>query len=401
MINQKIDERIPCPRCKKTFASGSSLSHHKKRCKKLTSDEEVIEKIKEQYEREKLEILKSYSNKEQKLQNKINELKKKKLKITNTNYVCNYCNHGGFTSISGLTRHMKLCLKRTDIAQENILLKQKIVELEIDKNKLEKQNDRLENDKDIINKDKDKFADIATTNNNYIKTSISAMKYFMTHFHNTPALEPIEDLSSIKIEFKDDRTFIHQLISVYRNENLAAFIGEYILNIYKKTDSSKQSLWSSDVDRLTYIIREAAAKDKNTWITDKKGIKVGERVIKPALDYIKPLLQAFVVGCKHDIVCNNYSGHKIMDIVEYQKLSNHILTLIDNGVLEKDIIKYLAPNLYWNKNIQVESEKIKKIECDDIMSKIKNSKPPKNAKIINVSKKKTHVKQRTKKSIPC
>ena len=152
------------------------------------------------------------------------------------------------------------------------------------------------------------------------------------------------------------------------------------------------------MDQRYYIISEVVAKDKTTWVTDKKGIKVGEKVIRPALTYIKPLLQNFVIesGKKMTTYYNNES--KLRELIEYQKLSNHIIAIIDNKALEKDIIKYLAPLLYWNKNSLVEEDQVKQIEYIDNENNFgpKNSKPPKDIKVFERPKKEIYIKQKKK-----
>jgi hypothetical protein len=327
-----VSERVPCLLCNKTFASPNSLTNHKKRCKQVHM---------EKCENVCLTLTQHYPN--------VN------LTHENDKFVCVYCSSNYFSSVQSLSRHMKTCSKKASIKLEKEEL-QKQIDLLLQENKnLLSDKEQLNKDKKILNQDKDKFADLATTNSNLIKTSISAMKYFMTNFQNTPALTSIEDISTIKNN-KDNTTFIKHLISMYRNDNLAAYIGEYVVNIYKTTDSSKQTVWSSDVDRLTYIISEAVAKDKTTWVTDKKGITVGERVIKPALKYIKPLLQKFIVECGTEVMTDNVTDRRQMELIEFQKCASHIMVLIDNKVLEKDIIKYIAPLLYWNKNTLLEDE---------------------------------------------
>lgn len=397
----KSTERKVCLTCNRTFSSASSLSNHKKRCK-IDNERIALDRVKGEYETKVNELNNTISNL---------ELKVKQL-IYNSNssekYRCTYCNRSDFSSSSSLSRHKRICSesnkkdeKIKELSQTVDMLLDLQNEWKKDKEFLNKDKEYLNKDKEILNKDKNKFADMATTNNNLIKTSISAMKYFMANYKNTPALESIEDVSSIKIKYEDDTTFILELLSVYRNENLASYIGEYILNIYKKTDSSKQSLWSSDVDRLTYIISEAVVKDKTTWVTDKKGIKVGEKVIRPALTYVKPLLQNFVMECGQKIILNHTNGYELIELVEYQKLSNHIIAIIDNRSLEKDIIKYLAPLLYWNKNSLVEESKLKKIKYIDNKKENnigpKNSKPPENVKVIKKPKKEKYIRQNKKK----
>jgi hypothetical protein len=461
----KQKKRIYCLLCNKTYASKSSLSNHKKVCKnRIVSDtdmskEPLMTTLKELDLLDKIRYLteKVYtstdnesSNDTDSIDSQSSRLFMKNMNSTTTTkqphnnpssrlftknmnstttmmqpkcnpgsrlftnqhesnkkvFTCTYCNRYDFSYQQSLSRHIKTCSKKVELERKTEELQKKVDDLLKEKEEWKK-------DKDKLNKDKDKFADLATTNNNLIKTSISAMKYFMTNFKDAPALKSIEDLSTIKTDY-NNTNFIKQLISMYRNENLAAYIGEYIVNIYKTNDSSKQTMWSSDVDRLTYIISEAVAKDKTTWVTDKKGITVGERVIRPALEYIKPLLQKFIMECGAEVMTDDtISSRRQAELIECQKLATHIVVLIDNKVLEKDIIKYIAPLLYWNKNTLLDIdtsditvkviEHVKKSKNKPIKrnNNFKSSKPVKNIKIINKPiTEKTFVKQKNKKSSP-
>jgi hypothetical protein len=445
---QNISNRVPCIACIKTFASKSSFYNHKKRCKKTMLTNIMVQKDIDEVNSRELNLLAKIQQLEEKVSmvttneyvdinatmmlqkcnpqspfvTKTNEnltfnatqlqpiCNLKSLLVTTNDdsqkvFICNYCNSTDFTYRQSLARHMKICNVKIDLERKNEELQKQVDMLLKDKDKLNK-------DKEILNQDKDKFADLATTNNNLIKTSISAMKYFMTNFKDAPALKSIEDLSTIKTDY-NNTNFIKQLISMYRNENLAAYIGEYIVNIYKTNDSSKQTMWSSDVDRLTYIISEAVAKDKTTWVTDKKGITVGERVIRPALEYIKPLLQKFIMECGAEVMTDDtISSRRQAELIECQKLATHIVVLIDNKVLEKDIIKYIAPLLYWNKNALLDTdipdikvkviEHVKKSKTNPVKknNKLKSSKPVKNIKIINkpITEKK-FIKQKNNKTL--
>ena len=426
--SEKKPERKLCLLCNKTFASASSLSTHKKKCRSKNNPEELLIKEKEERNKRELELLEKIRELESKLsnssQNTNNDGSTVGLQTNQSNipqsypkftpksenvnggkrYICSFCNRDDFSTSPSLSRHMKSCGKKAKLEEENKQLKEKLYEKDkkLQENKelishLQKDKDHLHKDKQIMNKDKDKFADMAVNNQKLANASVSALNYFIMYNKETPPLEGIEDLSTLKIEYDSDTHFIEELLSLYRNEKLASYIGEYILGLYQKDDSTKQSLWSSDVDRLTYIIREAV-KDKDEWVADKKGIKVLDRVIRPALDYIKPMLKAYIFDCNKKTMSRKLSESKHIELGERQKLASHIIILIENKVLEKDIIKYLAPQLYWKKNA---ANNIKQIECNEDDSeeesaKYKTSKPPKSVKVIHPPKKDKYIKQRTK-----
>ena len=66
-------------------------------------------------------------------------------------------------------------------------------------------------------------------------------------------------------------------------------------------------------------------------------------------------------------------------------------------MLEKDIIKYIAPLLYWNKNSTIENNSNKVKQITNLKSnKIKSSKPPKIVKIVEKPKFNKGIKQKRK-----
>ena len=71
------------------------------------------------------------------------------------------------------------------------------------------------------------------------------------------------------------------------------YIGDIIIKNYKKVNSAKQSVWNSDTDRLTYVIRTLLKNNKFQWQLDKKGIDTANHMINPILQYIKTKLEQF------------------------------------------------------------------------------------------------------------
>jgi hypothetical protein len=306
--------KVQCKLCKNMYASSSSLSRHRKVCKVSLSVEQDTLKNK----------LKNYE-----------ELEKKSIKKIK----CNFCDNT-FKSSANLSNHVKICGKKKEM--DNII------------EQLNKDNSQLTKSNEMLLRDKEMYYSIT---GEAVK-SMSAMRFFMTNYTQTPKLQRLDDYSDIKNDkTKNTKDFILHLISKYNNNLLVSYIGDYIVQIYKTDDPSKQPMWNSDVTRLTYVIRDAVVKSKLTWLTDKKGLIVGERIIRPALEYIKPLIINFTKMYSKQIIPGKLRINKQMEILEYLKASNEIIVSIDNFVLEKEIIKYIAPIFYWNKN--------NLIECDD------------------------------------
>ena len=93
-------------------------------------------------------------------------------------------------------------------------------------------------------------------------------------------------------------------------------------------------MYSSDVSRLTYIIRESCKKGKNVWSYDKKGAKTKKIIIEPALQYIRNKLLEF---------CRDNGGSTDIYSLKHMTAAVSIMGLIDSGELATDIVKYIAP----------------------------------------------------------
>lgn len=417
--SDKPKKRHTCLQCYRTFSSRSSLSTHRKRCQ---VSEQLINRIKKEIQEDILKnqqnLMKNTIDDEKVVDgmsnstHQIDSLKftnfdqtivdrsptivvrgpnsnKVYNNVNNNKLICMYCQRSDLTSSSSLSKHMNTCRKRAEILAENKKLKKQLKQYKKQLEKMEAKHEeqlnyfvkRTEKMSDEVIKDKDKFADIASVT---VNKSMSALSFCMANYKNAPQLAPIEDISKIKVEYKDDTYFAKEIVSKYQNSKLVEYIGDFIVNIYKKEDCSQQSIWSSDVSRLTYIISEAVEKNKTTWTTDKNGIKVGELIVKPTLEYIKKLLQIFVQDCSDEIMSDNISASRCDRLGEYQKLSTNIIIHIDNNALKNDIMKYLAPRLFWNKT---KTTKIKLLKDKSKSIKSKSSKPSMKDKIVTKPKK--------------
>jgi len=133
-----------------------------------------------------------------------------------------------------------------------------------------------------------------------------------------------------------------QVLTMYNDDKrLVSFVGDYIIKYYKKKDASEQSMWSSDIARLTYIISQACNKKGTSWRYDKKGQQIKQIIIEPALEYIRQYCYNF---------CIHNGTNSETDILKQLMAANNIIALIDSGDLAKDIIRYIAPEFYIKPN---------------------------------------------------
>jgi hypothetical protein len=241
---------------------------------------------------------------------------------------CDYCQME-FTRASSKVRHQNNCIHKQIVEKDN--------EIKLLKASLK-----------TVNQDRKDILALATNNTlvamNNTKVANKAMSYlgYITHHYTSaPALEHISEPDVKEIVYKEDNDEQYPieevLIMHQKDKDLCKYIGDGIIEIYKKDDPKDQPLWSSDCSRLNYIIREAVHGEEDAWVMDKKGVQVGDRIITPVLNKIKDMLEQYV---KTD----RFFKYNEMD--EYTTKVNHmfgIINQIETKKLENNISAYIAP----------------------------------------------------------
>ncbi|QKF94856.1 zinc finger C2H2-type protein [Fadolivirus algeromassiliense] len=246
-----------------------------------------------------------------------------------------------FSHQSGLSRHKKECKNITNTKKLELEVEKLKSELTNYKTLIDKQYEMTQNYKTMC----DKLIDFVktnkpTVNNNYI----SVKNYVQQNFPDAPALEGVKDYAKLTFE---DNDLIDTLIYNYENEILHRYLGKFIIGYYKKDDPSEQSLWTSDVSRLTYVIKELLESNKSIWSHDFKGVKVKLCIVNPLLRYIRK--------CIDDYWIVNLDHMKSLDTKELVKLQEKFISLqkikkdIGNEMIANNIIRFIAPHFYMEK----------------------------------------------------
>jgi hypothetical protein len=129
-------------------------------------------------------------------------------------------------------------------------------------------------------------------------------------------------------------------------------LGELITNEYKKADPNKQSIWSSDISRLTFIVRDIIGKTKKSkWITDKKGLHITQTIINPMMSIIKDKLVKFVNKSGKIINKSKIDNEdETKNILTKMHDANLALLEIKLGKIHSEVLRQIAP--YFNLNIE-------------------------------------------------
>ncbi|QKF94486.1 hypothetical protein QKU48_gp1028 [Fadolivirus algeromassiliense] len=174
--------------------------------------------------------------------------------------------------------------------------------------------------------------------------NISIKKYVQEYFSDAPALEGIKDYAKLKYDGDD---FVETLVHYYNNQILHKYLGDFIVLYYVKANPSEQSIWNSDVSRLTYLIKELLSNNDSIWNHDPKGYKTKNYIVNPLLKYVK--------NCLNKYWMDNIDSFKIVDFQSLIPLQEKFIIVhkikkdIDNGILADEIVKYIAPKFYMNK----------------------------------------------------
>jgi hypothetical protein len=275
---------------------------------------------------------------------------------------CKYCN-ANFIRQSNLSKHKETCDKRDEYERniEDSFKIEKNKNLELQKTIIKLQNNCTELNnkyqtelKAQLTISQQMLTNSGTLINNSLNTvnkTVSALTYINKHFNNAPPIKPMINFDAFKKPKPGQ--LVEELVYNYRNRRLANYIGDVYSNEYVTDDPTKQTVWNKDNVRLTYYVRvllhDQPNVDKNEnspiigkWITDKKGIYVGKCTIKPILQFLNNEVKKYI---KVNNAILKKSGHgdngRLINLLT--ACTEISILLDDNGKLETDILKYIAP----------------------------------------------------------
>jgi hypothetical protein len=232
--------------------------------------------------------------------------------------------------------------------------------------------DKILNEKDKIITEKDKvISQLKDDQNVYLKSlvkeagmlvnkntnlaikSVSTLSYVIQNYPNAPALELVPESKYDEIA-APNCTIPITVVHYYRKKKLASYLGNYVVEFYKKEDPHLNSVWSSDVVRETFVYRELVG-DKLDWIVDKVAKKIGKKIIDPMLSFIKQKLIVFNAEenklSKNMKLSSGEMGIHVANNTDGMDITREI----ENDNLKHQILKYIAPFFYLNKALTFEA----------------------------------------------
>lgn len=242
-----------------------------------------------------------------------------------------------FAHQSGLSRHKKICgVTQTPVIKEDSqydykkLLKDKDLEIK-----------RIQSDLEKAQKIIGTLVLHGKCYNNPAPREPSTTNYLSIAYNAAP---PLKALTTKNVSGfwrnNDDQTIslLDILSSAYTHKRLIEFVGTTLLSYYKKDDPTEQSVWNTDAERLTYYIKEHVG-----WCADKKGISAAKLMIDPSLNYFRDTLTKYITT----------TPKRNIDVIKDQEkrhLCLNIINDINSGETQRQILKFMAPFLYIDKD---------------------------------------------------
>ena len=262
-------------------------------------------------------------------------------------YLCQYCDQL-FKHKTNLYRHQK----------HRCLIKLETQNVNIENEDLKKQNKKL---MDIV----ENQSKSVENNSETIKKSMNVLSYVTKQYPDAPPIEELEYDKFDKISkflMYDDKSkkkinySIEEIILFYfKNDKLPEILGKAIAEEYKKDNPNNQSMWATDVSRLTFIVKNVIGKtNKSKWISDKNGVHFMELIIKPMFEIIKEKMREYIKnGRLEETEIRDDDIENITMKLSNMQSAGELIRLINLNKFEGKVLKYVSP--YFNLIIDSDS----------------------------------------------
>lgn len=273
-------------------------------------------------------------------------------------YKCLLCDYATNKS-ANLTRHDKICSRKemNEVKNElkNSKNRNKLIKTKLESSENEIKHCRQETDH--YKKEAEYYKMMLNEAGKMMHKSVRALTYVAMHYKDAPGLtmiEPEKALNLITDKGESNDTAVMQtLLTRFECGTFVEYIGNLIVNIYKKKDPTEQSVWNSDSTRLTYLIKEIISENadlESYWKIDKRGHTVQKYLIEPLLKKIAQMLidhQLLILKTKVEKHPEGNYDSDEEDIIDSHKATTGLIKKITKGSLSKKILKYISAELQY------------------------------------------------------
>lgn len=258
-------------------------------------------------------------------------------------YRCDYCNKN-FDYRQNLWTHRKTC-KCKDLVNENSQLKESMTKMA----------ETVEEIKNMVKSNSHQIVQhpisINLTNNDN-STNMNTMnmsnvyKFVNKNYLNTHPLEMLPKSHAKKLltaKTTDDHTVEEFLIYYYDKFLFDQFIGEIIKGEYKKEDPEIQQIWTTDVSRLSFVVRRVMQANEEIWARDPKGVTLTKYIITPILAEVRTMMKKYNTYCYEQMKDSSIDNDEVEKFGDAMMSCTKIIRDINNNVVHEPILKYVIP----------------------------------------------------------
>lgn len=267
--------------------------------------------------------------------------KKETVKI----YTCDYCNKN-FDYRQNLWTHRKTC-KCKDLVTENTQLKESMTKMA----------ETVEEIRNMVKSNSQQPLiqhpiSINLTNNDN-STNMNTMnmsnvyKFVNKNYLNAHPLEMLPKSHAKKLltaKTTDDHTVEEFLIYYYDKFLFDQFIGEIIRGEYKKDDPEVQQFWTTDISRLSFVVRRVMQTNEEIWARDPKGVTLTKYIIAPILAEVRTMMKKYNTYCYEQMKDSSIDNDEVEKFGDAMMSCTKIIRDINNNVLHEPILKYVTPH---------------------------------------------------------
>lgn len=338
IINYNNEEVVQCLLCRGFFNFIKNYYTHKKTCKSKVNNDNINNNInnnnKDNENIKKQELL--VNNIENELVKKMNDCENQIKGIMNNSEVINKEKMDILLNFKNIQIEMANFLKEKQIEMNTKLNEAKIKHLE----------EMLKITKEVSEKGREDNQKALNILNNNSKTNKSAIELVKEFIKNPVCLKEITDFTYVK-NTKTTLDTIRAIVYDVRRNLFVKTIGDHIVPLYKMDDIKKQSLFTTDMTRLNYLVC-LFKNTKITWIVDKKGNKVKDKIIKPIAKNIMQCIENFYELVNKGEIIVSFDERYINECIYNLKCS------IENGDFIDQVNKYISPYFANYQELQLE-----------------------------------------------
>jgi hypothetical protein len=280
-----------------------------------------------------------------------------------------------YSCISSINKHQKKCINTTNSVIENNdkdteftdMIMESILKIkDIEKGKemmkcfvkkeanIQSKNKELELTAKINNiyENENKFhKSVVESAGQIVNKTVNMLTYAVQNFKDTPKLEMLDSVTARKLlkheanDGKNGDTQIAEYIAkISEAKILPKHLGNTLVAHYKKDTLKHQSLWTTDVNRIKFIVRTA-----DGWIKDNNNELIDKIMITPLLKEVSKVMDEYCIErIKHLDKMTKIEEDRYVEVSEQRiNIKGEIL----NDKLNKAVMKFIAPCFVLQKRV--------------------------------------------------